>query len=307
MKLNAIDSNLLEKVAELHKIPEGAFNIRKDGQRIDARSSANIKITPKTDKPGINVFVAPGTKNESVHIPVIVTISGVDDVVYNTIEIGENADVLVVAGCGIHNPGSKKSSHDGIHEIIVRKGAKMQYVERHYGEGQGAGARVLNPKTTLYMEENSVVEMELTQLRGVDDTYRTTKANIAKGASLVITERLLTHGKQKAISDMDIVLEGKASNAQIISRSVAKDYSRQEFCPRIIAKAPAIGHVECDSIIMDQGKISSTPAISAENPNAQLTHEAAIGKIAEEQLVKLMTLGLTEKEAEDAILRGFLQ
>lgn len=307
MKLNVIDSNLLKKVAELHKIPAGAFNIRKDGERIKGRSSANIKIKPKTDKPGINVVVAPGTKNESVHIPVILTLSGVNDTVYNTIEIGENADVLVVAGCGIHNPGSKKSSHDGIHEIVVRKGAKMRYVERHYGEGKGAGARVLNPKTILNMEENSIVEMELTQLRGVDDTYRKTKANIAEGASLVITERLLTHGKQKAISDMDIVLEGKTSNAQVISRSVAKDFSRQEFCPRIIAKAPAVGHVECDSIIMDQGKISSTPAISAEDPNAQLTHEAAIGKIAEEQLIKLMTLGLTEKEAEDAILRGFLQ
>lgn len=307
MKLNAIDSNLLKKVAELHKIPAGAFNIRKDGQRIDSRSSANIKIIPKTDKPGINVIVAPGTKNESVHIPVIVTLSGVKDVVYNTIEIGENADVLVVAGCGIHNPGSKRSSHDGIHEIIVKKGAKMKYIERHYGEGEGKGERILNPETILYMEENSVVEMELTQLRGVDDTYRKTKANIAHGASLIITERLLTHGKQKAISDIDIILEGKRSNAQVISRSVAKDYSRQEFRPRIIAKAPAVGHVECDSIIMDQGKISSTPAISAEDPDAQLTHEAAIGKIAEEQLVKLMTLGLTEKEAEDAILRGFLQ
>lgn len=307
MNLNAIDANLLERVADLHKVPKGAFNIRKDGKGVKRSSSANISITPKTDKQGIDVVVAPGTKNESVHIPVILTISGVTDVVYNTIEIGEGADVLVVAGCGIHNPGSKKTSHDGIHEIIVRKGAKMRYVEKHYGEGKGNGKRILNPETILYMEEDSIVEMELSQIKGVDDTYRKTKANLENGASLVITERLLTHGKQRAISDMNIVLEGKASNAQVISRSVAKDSSRQEFCPKIIAKAPAAGHVECDSIIMDQGKISSTPAISAEDPDAQLTHEAAIGKIAQDQLIKLMTLGLSEEEAEDTILRGFLQ
>lgn len=306
MKFNAIDANLLERIADLHNVPKGAFNIRKDGKGVERSSSANINIIPKSDKQGIDVVVAPGTKNESVHIPVILTMSGVSDVVYNTIEIGEGADVLVVAGCGIHNPGSNKSSHDGIHEIIVRKGARMRYVEKHYGEGEGTGKRILNPETILYMEEDSMVEMELSQLKGVDDTYRKTKANLEKGASLVITERLLTHGNQKAISDMDIVLEGKASNAQVISRSVAKGFSRQEFCPRIIAKASAIGHVECDSIIMDQGKIASTPAISAEDPDAQLTHEAAIGKIAEEQLIKLMTLGLSEEEAEDTILRGFL-
>lgn len=306
MKLNAIDKELLQSIADLHEIPTGAVNIRKDGEGVERHSTANIKIQPKTDKPGINVIVAPGTKNEAVHIPVLITASGLTDIVYNTIEIGEGADVVVVAGCGIHNPGSKKSQHDGIHEIILHKGARMKYIEKHYGEGEGTGKRVLNPKTIVKMEEDSILEMELSQIKGVDDTVRETNAVLAKGASLSIVERLLTHGDQRAISDMTIELEGKDSSATVVSRSVAKDSSSQIFRPNVIARAEGKGHVECDSIIMDKGKISSTPAITAEHPDAQLTHEAAIGKIAEEQLIKLMTLGLSEKEAEDVILKGFL-
>lgn len=306
MNLNAIETELLKNIADLHKIPAGAVNVRKDGQGIERHSTSNIQVRAKTDKPGIDVIVAPGTKNEAVHIPVLITLSGVVDVVYNTIEIGEGADVTVIAGCGIHNPGSEKSQHDGIHEIIVRKGAKMKYLEKHYGEGEGTGDRVLNPTTILVMEEDSLVEMELVQIKGVDSTVRDTKAKLAKGASLFITESLMTHGKQKAVSDMTVELEGEWANAQVISRSVAKDESEQIFRPNVIAKAMSKGHVECDSILMDKGKVSSMPAISAEHPDAILTHEAAIGKIAEEQLIKLMTLGLTEKEAEDVILRGFL-
>lgn len=307
MKLNAIENELLKNIADLHKIPTGAVNIRKNGEGVLRHSSANIEVRPKTDKPGIDVIVAPGTKNEAVHIPVMITMSGVMDVVYNTIIISEGADVTVVAGCGIHNSGSKKSQHDGIHEIIVKKGARMRYVEKHYGEGEGSGERILNPQTFLTMDENSMVEMELVQIKGVDSTVRDTRAKLAKGASLIITERLLTHGSQDAVSDMTIELNGKGSNAQVISRSVAKDNSKQTFRPIVIARADSKGHVECDSIIMNHGKISSTPAITAEHPDAQLTHEAAIGRIAEEQLLKLMTLGLSESEAEDVILRGFLQ
>lgn len=307
MKLNAIESELLNSIADLHKIPAGAFNLRKNGEGFGRKSSANIEVIPKTDKPGIDVIVAPGTKNESVHIPVLITLSGIVDVVYNTIVIGEGADVTVVAGCGIHNSGSDKSQHDGIHEIIVKKGARMRYLEKHYGEGEGTGERVLNPTTILTMEKDSMVEMELVQIKGVDNTIRVTKAKLAEGASLVITEKLLTHGNQNAVSDMLIELEGVGANAQVISRSVAKDNSSQNFRPMVVAKAPSKGHVECDSIIMDKGKISSSPAIAAEHPDAQLTHEAAIGKIAEEQLIKLMTLGLSEEEAEDVILRGFLE
>lgn len=307
MKLNAIENELLEKIADLHKIPTGAVNIRKNGEGILRHSSANIEVRPKSDKPGIDVIVAPGTKNEAVHIPVMITMSGVKDVVYNTIVIGERADVTVIAGCGIHNSGSEKSQHDGIHEIIVKKGARMRYIEKHYGEGEGRGEKVLNPQTLLTMDENSIVEMELVQIKGVDSTIRDTKAKLFDGASLIITERLLTHGHQQAVSDMIIELNGKDANAQVISRSVAKDDSKQVFRPIVIARESSKGHVECDSIIMNHGKISSTPAITAEHPDAQLTHEAAIGRIAEEQLLKLMTLGLTEEEAEDVILRGFLQ
>jgi Fe-S cluster assembly scaffold protein SufB len=307
MKLNAIENELLKNVADLHKIPSGAVNIRKNGEGVLRHSTANIEVRPKSDKPGIDVIVAPGTKNEAVHIPVMITMSGVIDVVYNTIIIGEGADVTVVAGCGIHNSGSEKSQHDGIHEIIVKKGARMRYIEKHDGEGEGSGTRVLNPQTLLIMEENSMAEMELVQIKGVDNTVRDTKAKLAEGASLIVTERLLTHGNQEAVSDMTIELNGKGANAQVISRSVAKDTSKQVFTPVVIARANSKGHVECDSIIMEQGKISSTPAITAEHPDAQLTHEAAIGRIAEEQLLKLMTLGLTEEEAEDVILRGFLQ
>lgn len=305
MKLNAIENELLKNVADLHSIPSGAVNIRKNGEGIMRHSSANIEVRPKTDKPGIDVIIAPGTKNEAVHIPVLITLSGLVDVVYNTIIVGEGADVTVIAGCGIHNSGSKKSQHDGIHEIIIKKGAKMRYIEKHYGEG--SGERILNPQTIVTMEENSAAEMELVQIKGVSSTIRDTKAQLAEGASLVITERLLTHQDQQAVSNMTIELNGKNSNTKVVSRSVARDNSTQVFHPIVIARADSKGHVECDSIIMDHGKISSTPAITAEHPDAQLTHEAAIGKIAEEQLLKLMTLGLSEEEAEDIILRGFLE
>lgn len=307
LNLNAVDEQILKNVADLHKIPVGAFNIRKNGQGIGRNSTANIQVIPKEDKPGIDILIAPGSKNEAVHIPVMITLSGVVDVVYNTIKIGAGADVTIVAGCGIHNPGSEKSQHDGIHEIIVGEGAKMKYIEKHYGEGKGAGKRVLNPKTILIMKKNSIAEMELSQIKGVDNTVRETNAKLYDGASLVVTERLYTHESQEAVSIMRIELNGKDSNCSVVSRSVAKDSSVQIFQPNVVASARAKGHVECDSIIIGKGKISSTPAISAEHPDAQLTHEAAIGKIEHEQLVKLMTLGLSEQEAEDVILRGFLQ
>jgi len=307
VSLDALDRELLKTIADLHEIPTGAFNIRKDGKGVERKSTKNIIIEPKTDKSGINIIIAPNTKNEAVHFPVLLTLSGITDVVYNTIEVGENSDVVLIAGCGIHNPGSKKSQHDGIHEIIVKKGAKMRYIEKHYGSGEGKGERVLNPKTVLIMEEDSIVEMELTQIKGVDSTVRITDAVVKKGAKLVVTERLLTHGYQEAVSKMNIILEGDGASAEVISRSVAKENSKQIFKPEIIAKAKSKGHVVCDSIIMENGKISSSPAISAEHPDAELTHEAAIGKIAQDQLLKLMTLGLSESEAVDVILRGFLK
>ena len=262
---------------------------------------------PKTDKPGIDIFVAPFTKAEKVHIPVVITKTGLNDLVYNDFYIGEGADVEIVAGCGIHNSGCNASQHDGIHRFFLGKNAKLRYVEKHYGEGEGTGARVLNPTTILEMDENAVCEMETVQIRGVDSTKRDTQAKLAAGAKLTLLERLMTHGSQTAHSDVEIRLDGAGASAQIISRSVARDESEQVFYPRAIGNAPCHAHVQCDSIIMDKARIRSIPAIEANHPDAQVIHEAAIGRINTDQLTKLRTLGLTENEAETVIIEGFLK
>lgn len=305
--LTAIDKHLLETIADLHGIPQGAYNIRKNGEGVARSSSANIEIKTKEDKPGIDVIVKPGTKGESVHIPVIISAEGLEDVVYNTFDIGEGADVLIVAGCGIHNPGEGKAQHDGIHNFIVRKGARLRYVEKHYGEGDGTGKNVLNPQTIVEVEEGGYVEMEMVQIRGVDSTKRYTEARLGKEAHLLMTERLLTHGEQFAESKMLIELVGQDASTQVISRSVGQDKSQQIFYPRVVGLNQCRGHVQCDSIIMDDAQIRAIPEISANHPDAQLVHEAAIGKIAGEQLIKLMTLGLSAQEAEETILEGFLR
>lgn len=305
--MNVLDSKLLREVADLHDIPQGAFNIRKNGELLNRQSTANIEIRTKKDKPGIDIIVKPGTKGESVHIPVIVTATGVDDMVYNTFDIGEDSDVLVVAGCGIHNPGGKKTQHNGIHNFIIRKGARMRYVEKHYGEGEGSGERILNPQTIVEIEEGGHAELELVQLRGVDSTKRVTEARVHKNGYLLITERLLTHGNQVAESEMTVELLGEDASTQIISRSVAQENSKQVFYPRVVGLEKCRGHVQCDAIIMDKAQVRAIPEISANHADAQLIHEAAIGKIAGEQIIKLMTLGLTEEEAEQTILDGFLK
>ncbi len=304
--LTALDKKLLEEIADLHDEPPGAFNIRKDGQGVQRRSLEGIEIKSKDNQPGIDVIVAAG-KEGSVHIPVIMTETDLSDLVYNTIDIGENADIELVAGCGIHNPGSGKAQHDGVHEIIVRKGARLRYSEKHFGEGEDGGKRVLNPKTVLKIEEGAYAELELIQIRGVDYTNRVTEAEVKAGGRLVMFERLLTDGDQEAISDVVVKLLAEESTARIVSRSVAKGKSKQVFNPRLLAYGPGRGHVECDSIIMDQATVRSVPEIWAENAEAELVHEAAIGKIAGEQLIKLMSLGLTEEEAEEAIISGFLK
>ena len=301
------DMGLLESIADLHEIPAGAYNIRKNGEGHSRRSTANIEIVSKTDKPGIDIIVAPGTKNESVHIPVIITETGVNDLVYNDFFIGDDADILIVAGCGIHNSGDEKSQHDGIHTFHIGKNAKVKYVEKHYGEGDGKGERVLNPVTVVEQDENSVCEMEMVQIKGVDSTVRDTKAHLKAGAKLVMTERLLTHGTQYARSDMDVYLDGEDASSQIISRSVAKDNSVQIFHPNAIGNAKCRAHVQCDSIIMDDATVSSIPAITANSADAQIVHEAAIGRINNDQLIKLMTFGMNEEEAEEVIVQGFLK
>ena len=306
-ELDEIQKRLLREVADLHKVPEGAFNIRANGTSAGRASTANIEITPKENASGIDVRIRPGTKNESVHIPVVMTQSGLTELVYNDFYIGEDADVIIVAGCGIDNCGPKDSEHDGIHRFYVGKGAKVKYVEKHYGSGTGTGKRILNPGTEVYMEENSTMEMEMVQIKGVDDTDRTTTAELAAGAKLVVRERLMTHGEQRAISSYVVNLNGEGSSADVVSRSVARDNSYQKFDAKLVGSAACNGHTECDSIIMDNGRILAVPGLEANNVDAALVHEAAIGKIAGDQIIKLMTLGLTEQEAEEQIINGFLK
>ncbi len=304
--VDEIQMTILEQVADLHAVPEGAYNIRANGQTASRNTTANIDIVSKEDGSGIDIRIRPGTKNESVHIPVVLSESGLKETVYNDFYIGEDADVVIVAGCGIHNCGSQDSEHDGVHRFFVGKNAKVKYVEKHYGSGEGRGGRILNPGTEVTMEEGSYMEMEMTQLKGVDSTNRSTTADLASGAKLVIRERLLTHGSQKAVSSFEVSLNGKDASANVISRSVAREESEQTFISKINGNAECAGHTECDAIIMDNAKIAAVPELTANHPDAALIHEAAIGKIAGEQIIKLMTLGLTEEEAENQIINGFL-
>ncbi len=305
--VDLIQKQLLEEIADLHDVPAGAYNIRANSELAGRNTTENIDIVTKTDVPGIDIFIKPGTKKESVHIPVVLSKSGLKEMVYNDFHIGEDADVVIVAGCGIHNSGSLDSEHDGIHRFFVGKNAKVKYVEKHYGQGDGSGKRILNPGTEVHMEEGSSMEMEMVLIKGVDSTVRTTTAELARGASLVVRERLMTHGEQKAESVYEVKLNGVDASADVVSRSVAKDSSYQKFDAIIIGNAPCKGHTECDAIIMDNAHILAVPKLEALDIDASLIHEAAIGKIAGEQLMKLMTLGLTEEEAEEQIVNGFLR
>ena len=306
--LNDIQKRILQEVADMAAIPEtGAVNIRSDGKKAFRQNTKNIQIESKTDKDGIDIHIAAGTKNENVHIPVVLTEAGRHDMVYNDFFIGEGAEVKIVAGCGIHNCGDCDSEHDGIHTFHVGKNAKVTYVEKHYGEGEGTGKRILNPQTILYLEEGAQVTLETVQIRGVDDTKRYTKAVVGEGAEFVVQEKLLTHGNQYAESEMDVFLNGKDSKTRVISRSVAQDNSVQIFYPRVEGNNPCFGHVSCDAIIMGEAKVRAIPEITCNHVDAGLIHEAAIGKIAGDQILKLMTLGLTAEEAEEKILEGFLR
>ena len=305
-ELDNVDTALLEVIAGMKNgKAEGAYNIRKDSGCADRVNTENVVITSKTDKPGIDITFAPGCK-DTCHIPVIITESGLRETVYNDFYVGEGADVLIIAGCGIHNCGEDASEHDGIHAFHIGRNARVKYVEKHYGEGDGLGENIMNPTTIAYLEEGAFLQMETSQIAGIDSTRRETRVECGKGAEVVVTERLLTHGKQHADSDMTILLNGEDSKGRVISRSVAQDESVQVFRPVVEGNAKCFGHVQCDSIIMGNAKISSVPAITANDLDAQLIHEAAIGRIAGDQLLKLETLGLTPEEAEDRILKGFL-
>lgn len=306
--LDKIQMQMLTEVADLHGVPEGAYNIRVNGEKAGRNTTANIDIATKTDgKSGIDIRIKPGTKNESVHIPVVLSESGIKETVYNDFYIGEDSDVVIVAGCGIHNCGNQDSQHDGVHRFFVGKNARIRYVEKHYGEGDGAGKRILNPVTEVYQEAGSYVDMEMVQIKGVDNTHRITRAELAEGATMIVHERLMTHGEQVATSVYEVALNGEGSSTDVISRSVAKDTSKQVFEAAIVGNSVCSGHAECDAIIMDKAHVVAVPKLDARNVDAALIHEAAIGKIAGDQLIKLMSLGLTEAEAEEQIIGGFLR
>lgn len=306
--LNEVQEHILQIVADMKGTGEGAVNIRSDGQKAFRRNSEHITIESKTDKDGIDIRIAPGTKHESVHIPVVLTKPGFQDMVYNDFFVGEGADVTIVAGCGIHNCGDCDSQHDGIHTFYVGKNARVKYIEKHYGEGEGSGKRILNPQTILYLEEGATVTLETSQIRGVDDTKRFTKAE-CRGANseVIIHEKLLTHGAQHAVSEMEVYLNGEGSRTQVVSRSVAQGSSSQVFYPRVEGNNRCFGHVQCDAIIMDSARVQAIPAITCNHVDASLIHEAAIGRIAGDQILKLETLGLTPEQAEQKILEGFLR
>ena len=305
--MDAIQKQLLEAVAGLHEIPTGAYNIRANGESAARNTTANIDIVSKEDVSGIDIYIKSGTKKESVHIPVLLSTSGLKEMVYNDFHIGDDCDVVIVAGCGIHNGGNEESRHDGIHRFFVGKNSNIKYVEKHYGSGDGNGQRTMNPETVVELGEGSTMEFESVQIKGVDSTFRVTRASLEKDAKIIVTERLMTHGKQYAESLFEIDLNGENSSANIISRAVARENSVQIFKSAVHGNAKCSGHTECDAIIMDNANISAIPEITANNPDAALIHEAAIGKIAGEQIIKLMTLGLTEQEAEEQIVNGFLK
>lgn len=306
--LNDVQKHILEIVADMKGTGEGAVNIRSDGTKAFRRNTEHIRIESKTDKDGIDIRIAPHTVGEAVHIPVVLTKSGFQDMVYNDFFVGEGADVTIIAGCGIHNCGDCDSRHDGIHTFYVGKNAKVRYIEKHYGEGDGSGKRFLNPQTILYLEEGASVTLETSQIRGVDDTKRYTKAECnGANSEIIIREKLLTHGAQHAVSEMDVFLNGADTKAQVVSRSVAQDESSQVFYPRVEGNAKCFGHVQCDAIIMGKSKVRAIPEITCNHVDASLIHEAAIGRIAGEQILKLMTLGLSAEQAEQKILEGFLR
>ena len=306
-QLDSIKLNILREVADLEGVPKGAYSLRVDGEMFGKNSSENIVIEKKTDKPGIDIYVKAGTKKESLHIPVILAERGLREVVYNDFHIGDGADVLIIAGCGIHNCGVQDSEHSGIHSFFVGKNARVKYVEKHYGEGDGNGKNVMNPHTVVELDEGAYMEMETTQIKGVDSTKRKTDSVLKAKSTLIIHEKIMTHGEQFPETEFCVDLQGDDCGTHVVSRSVAKDNSRQLFISDVKGNSRCSGHTECDAIIMDNASVVAVPKIVANNTEASLIHEAAIGKIAGEQITKLMTLGLDEKQAEEEIINGFLK
>ena len=305
--MNDLDKHILKIINEELSKKNSAYNIRKNGKSIERASLEHIRIESKKDKEGINIYVDDNVKEGYVHIPVILSESGLNDKVYNDFYIGENSNVIINAGCGIHNDKHKNSEHEGIHRFFVGKNSNVKYIEKHYGEGVGSGKRILNPRTEVYLEENATLEMDTAQIKGVSSTIRRTKGVLKDNSKLIINEKIMTHDDQTAKTIFDLKLNGKCSSAKVTSRSVATNNSHQEFVSKVIGNNECFGHVECDAIIKDNACVTSDPKIVANTQDARLIHEATIGKIAGEQLIKLMTLGLSEKEAEKTIINGFLK
>ena len=304
--MNRITQKLLEIVSDYKNGFKGAYNIREDGKCVGRECSENILIETKADKPGINVTIRPGTKGETVYIPSCVTQGGVDDLVYNDFFVGEDADIKIVAGCGVHTDDDHTARHNGIHHFHLAKNARVLYEEKHVGTGKGGGTHSINPVTSAELEEGSYLEINATQISGIDQASRQTRATVAADAKLVVRERLFTEGVQKTTTVFKVELNGDGSSADLVSRSVARDQSYQTMDSCIIGNAACTGHSECDSIIDGDAVVDASPRLFARNPDASLIHEAAIGKIAGEQILKLRTLGLTEEQAEQEIIEGFL-
>ncbi len=306
-KINDIRKYMLKKISDIDDFPKGAFNLRENGKGVKRNVTENINIVPKKDKQGIDIIVKENTKKEEVYIPVIITKSGITDLVYNDFYIGKNADVTIIAGCGIHNSSCENSEHDGIHRFFLEEGSKVKYIEKHYGTGEGTGKKILNPQTVVNLKKGSILEMETIQIGGVDNSIRQTFGTLDKDTNFVVSEKIMTHGAQYAKTEFDVKLNGENASTKVTSRSVAKDASKQEFVSKVEGNSKCFGHVECDAIIMDNATVKAIPEILANNIEAKLVHEAAIGKIAGEQVTKLMTLGLNEKQAEQEIINGFLR
>ena len=307
MELKSVEKEIFCEVADILEIPEGAYNFRVNGRSVGRNSTENIEIKTKKEKSGLDIYIKENTKNEQVHIPVAISVTGLKEAVYNDFHIGKNADVVIIAGCGIYNCGPTNSVHNGIHRFFVEKGAKVHYIERHYGFGSGSGGKILNPMTELFMKEDSEAYLELEQIKGVDSTIRQTFAELKDNAKIFVKERLMTHGRQRAESIFNISLDGSDAVADVVSRAIAQDSSMQTLKINIDGNNQCRGHSECDAILMDSARVIAIPSLNALNTNAELIHEAAIGKIADEQITKFMTLGLTKKEAEAEIINGFLR
>lgn len=306
--MDSVEKILLDMVDYDESNRRGAINIRKDGKKVERKNTEFVTIESKTGEfDGLDVYVKADAKDAEVHMPVILTVPGLIDRVYNDIYVGDGAEVTIIAGCGLHNDGCSNAKHEGTHRLHIGKNAKVRYIEKHFGFGEGTGERIINPRMTIELGENSKLEIDSSQIKGIDSTVRQTLADLSAGSKLIVSEKIMTHGKQHAETDFRVNLDGEDSISRITSRSFVTEESSQRFISHMIGNNKCRGRVECDAMLKDNGKVTSIPEITANHLDAYLVHEATVGRIAGDQLKKLMSLGLTEKEAEEEIIKGFLK